>query len=333
MSRDGKATVWLVVAAAVIAGIVAVFLIRLARRTMRLTLEGAVIRLATQADKEVPLAGVQVTAESGRVFQSDKSDASGFFRLTLILPRYRWRRRPAALLFQYPGYRPLKLPVTGGNRLYIAKMVLTRPPRRVTPHTPQIAVSNISVRYSANNRTAVNVGSSVKTFQVANAGNVPCRGRSPCSLNGRWKAARVSVSMDAGPGNIFRDTRISCIAGPCPFTQVTPQSLPRGTRTLSVTVLDWSDTTTFLLEAEVFHPMLSARVRKSYPLIVGRVLNFTVPASAEEIALEADLGGTTVFFPLGPGPISQLKWADCLSMVNKSRTRVYRCTLAAGYRF
>jgi hypothetical protein len=115
--------------------------------------------------------------------------------------------------------------------------------------------------------TALNVGSAVKTFEVMNSGNVPCNGRDPCSPDGKWKAAIGSTSLDAGPGNEFRNARASCIAGPCPFTKIEADDLQRGGRSIQVFVRNWSDTATFLLEAEVFHPMVSDIVRESYPVI------------------------------------------------------------------
>ena len=95
----------------------------------------------------------------------------------------------------------------------------------------------------------------MKTFEVANTGNVECRGRKPCSPDGRWKAAAGAMSLDAGPGNEFRNPRVSCIAGPCPFTKIDSDGLANGGRVFNVAVRDWSDPATFLIEAEVVHPM------------------------------------------------------------------------------
>src|SRR5207244_4552017 len=63
---------------------------------------------------------------------------------------------------------------------------------------------------------------------------------------------------------------------------------------------NWSDTATFLMEAEVFHPMETSIVHESYPVIFGPTLNFTLPADAEGICIESDLNGERIVFPLGP---------------------------------
>lgn len=320
---------WIAVITATAAGLAAMFLIRRASLRPPMTLKGAVIRQASQADKELPVSDVEITAGDAAVTASCKSDSSGFFKLTL--PGGRKSKQPITLQFRRGGYWPLDLRVTGADKLYVAKLVPRQQKPKVHPKGPQVAVSNISVRYSVKTTTAVNVGSSVKTFQVINAGNVPCKHQKPCSPDGKWKAATAFVSLDAGKGNVFHNARVSCIAGPCPFTKITQHGFSRDGRTLSVTALNWSDTATFLLEAEVFHPMVSAGVRKSYPVIFGRVLHFTVPASAEGVCIEADIGKSPIIFPLGPKPM--LQWADCQISSDQNKSVVYRCELAPGYRF
>jgi hypothetical protein len=192
-------------------------------------------------------------------------------------------------------------------------------------------VANVSIRYSIKATTAINIASAVNTFQVVNTGNVPCNNRQPCSPDGKWKAAIASASLDAGEGNEFRNARVSCIAGPCPFTRIESDQFSRGGRHISVAARNWSDTTTFLLEAEVVHPMVSDLVRRSYPVIFGQALNFTLPAIAEGVSIQAEIGGETIVFPLGPNLF--LSWAACNSRVNKDQTKVYRCELKPGYRF
>src|SRR5438045_7766320 len=125
----------------------------------------------------------------------------------------------------------------------------------------------------------VNIGSVVQVFQIENKGNVPCNGQDPCSPDGKWKAAIGGASLDAGAGNEFRNARVSCIAGPCPFTKIENDGFSRDTQKISASVRVWSDTATFLLEAEVFHPMVTDIVHESHPVIFGRALNFTLPAT------------------------------------------------------
>ena len=164
-----------------------------------------------------------------------------------------------------------------------------------------------------------------------NKGNVPCQNQSPCSPDGKWKASIGSESLDAGEGNEFRNARTSCIAGPCPFTKIEGEDLLQGGRALKVSARNWSDTTTFLLEAEVFHPMISDVVRTSYPVVFGQALNFTMPGAAEGVSIQADINGDAIIFPLGPN--LYLSWADCNARVNRDQTKVYRCELKPGYRF
>ena len=96
-------------------------------------------------------------------------------------------------------------------------------------------------------------------------------------------------------------------------------------------MLDWSDTTTFLLQAEVFRPGVGDVVRESYPVIFGRAMNFTLPAAAKGPSVEAEMNGSRIVFALGPTSI--LSWADCHVTVDKNQTKAYRCELKPGYRF
>jgi hypothetical protein len=105
----------------------------------------------------------------------------------------------------------------------------------------------------------------------------------------------------------------------------------QGGQVITVSARNWSDTTTFLLEAEVVHPMVSQIVHESYPVIFGEGLNFTLPSSAEGVSIEAELDGQMIIFPLGPALF--LSWANCNARVNSDQTRVYRCDLKPGYQF
>ncbi|HEX5410285.1 MAG TPA: carboxypeptidase regulatory-like domain-containing protein [Terriglobia bacterium] len=320
---------WAVVIVAAVGAFAAILLVVRPKRTRPVVLEGAVIRHASQAERQQPLSDVVITAREGSVTTSTQSDPSGFFRL--VLPLSGSTSRPVLLEFRLPGYQPLDLPVIGGGRLYVTRLIPTPSELETQPDVPQVKVSNVSVRYSVKTTEAANIGSAVRTFQVVNTANVPCNHYKPCSPDGRWKAATGSVVMDAGEGNEFRNVRVSCIAGPCSFTRIAPEDVPTNVRILRASALNWSDTATFLVEAEVVHPMYSAELRKSYPVMFGRVLDFTLPASAEGVTLEADLGGNHIMFPLGPRPV--VSWAACQVRVNLSKSKVFRCELTPGYRF
>jgi hypothetical protein len=196
---------------------------------------------------------------------------------------------------------------------------------------PEMTVAGIRVRYALKSPTTVNVGSAVKTLEVLHTGNRSCDGVPPCSPDGRWKAVVASASLDAGAGNQFRSARVSCIAGPCPFTRVESERLSRDNRTFNVRVRNWSDTVTFLLEAEVVRVMVSDTIRHAYPVIFGDSMNWTLPAAAQGPTIETEIDGSEIVFPLGPNLI--LSWANCSMKVGNDETKLYRCDLKPGYRF
>jgi hypothetical protein len=291
------------------------------------TLRGAVLVQDTDPRKQLPIAGVAVSA--GDLAPSGATtDASGLFVLKLRKPIR--RGHPIVLDFTHPQYSPLNLDEYVTNQLYVVHMV----PLSNTPaprNQPEVKVTNIRVRYTAKGQTELNVGSAVKTFDIANKGNVACKGQHPCSPDGKWKAAIGSATLDAGVGNQFRNARASCIAGPCPFTRIEADHFSQGGQIITVSARDWSDTATFVLEAEVYRPMVSQREHWSYPVILGEGLSFTLPSTAESVSIEADLDGQTIIFPLGPSLF--LSWAGCDAVVNPDKGRVYRCTAKPGYRF
>ena len=325
MTRAHKIELW-------IALIVAVLLVAAALSIIRwgiqkpISLSGAILVLDTDPRKQLPIAGVAVSVDD--LATSDTvSDSSGLFVLHL---RKDIRRGHAIVLhFRDPKYRPLDLKEYVGDKLYVVHLVPLS--SRPTPKVPEVKVAHVRVRYTVKALTELNVGSAVKTFQVQNKGNVACQGHPPCSPDGKWKAATGSAALDAGAGNQFRNARASCIAGPCPFTRIEADFFTQGGRILTVSARDWSDTATFLFEAEVFRPMISQREHWSYPAVFGDGLSFTLPANAESVSIEADLDGQTIIFPLGPSLF--LSWAGCDTGTNPDRGRIYRCTPKPGYRF
>jgi len=294
-----------------------------------IVLQGSVTVRDAHTRKQRPIADVDVFAEDDMVTPLVKTDSMGFFRVTL--PKEIRRGHPITFHFRNPRYRPLDLKDFVGDKLYVVRMVPLPEKAAVPSGKPDIKVSNVRLRYSIKNRTDVNVGSAVQTFDIQNKGNVPCKGQHPCSPDGKWKAALGSTTLDAGPGNEFRNARVSCIAGPCPFTRIEADRFSQGGQVIMVTARNWSDTAVFLVEAEVFHPMASQVVHQSYPVIFGQALNFTLPPTAEGVNMQADLDGQSIIFPLGPSLL--LSWANCNGRVNPDQTRVFRCELKPGYRF
>jgi len=293
------------------------------------TIQGAIVKHNIDSKRESPIENVEISAENGLAAQEAKSDFSGFFRLTL-LPQVE-PGQSVVLNFRHPDYLPVKLQASVGDNLFVVEMAPVHGEVEAELNEKEIMVTNVLVRYSIASTSLENVGSGVKTFQVTNQGNVPCKGQKPCSPDGKWKAAIGSASLDSGDGNLFQNARVSCIAGPCPFTKIDSDGFSKPARTISVSVSDWSDTTTFLLQAEVFRSVDNNIVRVSYPVIFGRSLNFTLPAGAEGTSLEAEMDGSQIIFPLAPDPV--LSWADCSVRVEKKQTKDYRCELKPGYSF
>lgn len=299
-------------------------------------IEGAVVQRDKDPKNELPISDAMVTASDGTTSVTARSDASGYFKL--VFPKGLLSGQPITLSLQHPDYVPQEFDVQTGRiqateRLYVVAMVAIPSATISRSGKKDVVVSNIRVRYTVNSMTSRNIGSAVKTFQVVNQGNIPCDHKLPCSPDGRWKAATASASLDAGADNSFGDARASCIAGPCPFTSIDSGGLVEGKRNISVSALDWSDTATFLLEAEVFHSAITSNVRESYPVIFDRTLNFTLPPTQEGVSLEADVNDAPVVFPLGPN--LYLSWANCTARTNseQEKTTVYRCRLKPGYRF
>ncbi len=327
MASRRKIAAW-VVGLGIVATIVTLLVVAI-RKARPVTLKGAVLSEDADPQKQQPIADVEITGSNGYAVSKTTSDNAGFFSLTL--PKELRIRQSVKLHFRHPDYEPLDLNEFVGNKLYVVHM--TPLPSPVKPDSKQAPtmISNIRVRYSVKTTGEANVGSAVKTFEVANQGNIPCNGRPPCSPDGKWKAAIGETALDAGEGDEFRNARVSCIAGPCPFTRVEFQNLSNGGRIMNVAARNWSDTATFLIEAEVVRPMVSDIVRESYPVIFGPSLNFSLPGSAEGLSILADVNGEPIVFPLGPNLL--LSWAACHVRVDKDLSRTYRCELKPGYKF
>jgi hypothetical protein len=319
-----KSVVWI---ASVVACLIVVTLVFYFVHRRPWTMTGAITVGDRDYQKEFPIADVTVSAD-GLADAPVKSDSAGLFKLKL---RKSVRRGDIVTLqFRHPNYQPLDLKQPLTSKLWIIRLtpIKEEPRSQTEQRTP---VGDIQVKYSMNPLMAVNIGSAVRTIQVANVGNVPCNGQPPCSPDGRWKAAIASGSLDAGPGNEFRNARASCIAGPCPFTKIEDDNFSAGGQTITASVRNWSDTVTFLLEAEVFRAVPSQMEHKAYPVVFGRALSFTLPDSAEAVTIEADMAGETIIFPLGPS--LYLSWATCNITHNRAQGKVYRCELKPGYKF
>ena len=254
--------------AAVVAAAVIVLRIR-QRAEVPIVLRGAVIKQSADTRDESPIANADISVADG-LSGTVKSDFAGAFRITLrkgVVPG-----QPITLLFRHPDYAPLDAKENVTDQLYVVKLTPLhgQVEDEVGSGQPGTVVGNIMVRYSTGITTTENIGSAVKTFQAVNTGNVPCDKQQPCSPDGKWKAVLASASLDAGEGNVFANARVTCIAGPCPFTAIQSDGFSRGGRNIKVSILNWSDTTTFLLQAEVYRPTIGNTTRQSYPVILAR---------------------------------------------------------------
>jgi hypothetical protein len=312
-------------------GIVAITAIR--RYKQPLVVRGAVLQSSDDSYKQSPIADVRVIADDDLSAAESRTDFSGSFSLTL----HPWVRsgQPIALSFHHPDYQPLELRGIAGKQLFIAHLTPAHSEAETKTETPvshsEVVVTNVVVRYSVETTSAENIGSGVKIFQISNTGNVLCNHAHVCSPDGKWRAAVGSATLDAGIGSEFRNARVSCIAGPCPFTKIDSDGFSAGGRNISVSIRDWSDSTTFVLQAEAFRIQVLDLVRQYYPIIIGRTLNFSLPAGATGTSVEAEVNGTEIDFALGPKPV--LSWADCSVSTTRERASTYRCELKSWCRF
>jgi hypothetical protein len=321
-----RVAIWAVIA--VMAGVLAaVIVVNVRKRSVTLT--GVVLRQDPDPRKQLPIPQVEITATEGGRSVHGESDTSGLFLFKLL--NGGWRERPVSLAFRHPGYQPVKITPPLKGELYVVRMTPIPDAAAAPLSAYEVAIKDVRVRYAEKTSNSVDVGSTAKTFAVPNTGNVPCGGKPPCSPDGTWKASMGGLTMDAGVGQQFDNARVSCIAGPCPFTTIESGAVPRPGRTITVTVRNWSDTVTFLVEAEVTRSMPSDAVRQAYPAIYGRAMSFTLPSTAEGPSIEADLGGSEIVFPLGPA--LQLSWAECTVQIGADQTKLYRCELKPGFEF
>jgi hypothetical protein len=325
MAKGGK-IFWV----AAIGGIAIVgFIVALVRVYRPLVLRGAVIKQNTDTKSQSPIANVVVSLDDGSAMSETSSDFSGAFRIRLRRGLDRGHR--ITLKFRHPDFMPFDLKTTVSDQLYVVRLTPLHSEVVAEIDKPGVLVSNVLVRYTVATSSTDNVGGAAKTFQIINTGNIPCNRTALCSPDGKWKAQTGSASLDAGEGNLFRNARTTCIAGPCPFTRIDKDDFTDGGRVISVAVRDWSDTATFLLQGEVFRQQVGDIIRRSYAVIFGRTLNFTVPPGAIGPSIVADMNRTTEVFPLGPSAV--FSWADCDVRSQKNDAKDYRCELKPGYRF
>ena len=302
-----------------------------------LVLQGVVLRQDKDVRRQQPVGDARIELFSGRIKTTTQTDSQGYFRIQLhkvVLPGTKLEFH-----INHAGYQSFLRQVDVGlrssrNQLYIFHVTeATQTANQNMADASGTRITNVRIRFVENGTTEDNIGSIARSFEAVNHGDIRCDGHAPCSPDGRWKASFGFASLDAGAGNQFRQVRVSCIAGPCPFTRIEDSAYLKGGEKISVKVLNWSDTATFLIEAEVYHSSLNSAVHHLFPVFFGRAFNFTLPANEEGVSIEAEWNGTEMVFPLGPD--GMLSWANCVERDsgNADQARVYHCELKPGYSF
>jgi hypothetical protein len=312
---------------AVIIAAAAIFFIWRSQSGKVKTVTGVVLVQNSDPRKQAPIERARIDAAVDGLSSQTQSDASGFFKLTF--KKGVERGRAVIIAVRHAGYEPAQLTGRIGGQIFVAW--LSPVPVKSVSARPEIPITNVRVRYSARMTAALDIAPFVKTFEIINKGNVPCGESASCSPDGKWMAARSTETVDAGDGNEFRNVRLSCIAGPCPFTRIESQNFLVQGQKLEISVLNWSGTTTFLLEAEVSQRVASNIIRLAYPAIFGQTLSFTLPVDSEGPSIEADLKGRDIVFPLGPDLI--VDWAVCTETSNAQQGKLIRCSPKPGYAF
>ena len=331
MTGKQKAVIWIGAALVVGMGVVgSIFIIRQQHLpTPPIDLTGVLLADDKDPQKQAPLAFATITATAGTGDFQTKTDASGLFRL--VIPNARKASPAITLHLEASNYEPRELLVADWRQIQIVRLTPLVRSHIMAAVQPVYSLTNVKVRYSEKASLTSNVGSVVKTFEVVNTGNTPCNLKAACSPDFKWKASIRSFTVE-GQGGEFRNVRLSCIAGPCPFTRVESQGPVDNGRNYRASVRNWSDTTTFLLEAEMVQTRTIEVVRESFPALFGSSMNFTLPATAEGPSIEADMNGPqTIVYPLGPDLI--LSWAVCTVKVAADQTRLFRCDLKPEYQF
>jgi hypothetical protein len=293
---------------------------------------GAVIAQNKDQHLQRPIGNAMIVAEiaeSGTAAGKSVSEVSGLFRVQFEAPVT--AGEILHLKVTHPDYLRYAVTMPAGEQIHVVRLTPADPVSQVPPPPGTTRISNVRVRYATRSVSTTTVGTAVRTFDIVNTGNVPCAGHPPCSPNGRWKATVDSLSLDAGENKQFRNVRVSCIAGPCPFTNIQSDRFSRGGREVTVAVRNWSDTVTYLLEAEVSQTVNAEMIRYTYPVTFGRSMNFTLPQAANGPSIEADVDGSHVVFPLGPE--LRLSWATCRFEQGQDESKQYRCELKPGFRF
>ena len=205
---------------------------------------GAVVADNKDPHLQRPISNASITIRYGADSWKSVSEVSGLFRVRLN-PTVS-ADETLDVRVEHPDYHPFAMMMAARDRIYVIRMT-PKPVSEDAAGSRSTTLSNIRIRYATRTTSTTTIGTAVRTFDVVNTGNVECAGRPPCSPDGKWKATVRSFSLDAGEQQKqFRNVRVSCIAGPCPFTQIEQDRFSRGGRNITVSVRNWSDPVTYV---------------------------------------------------------------------------------------
>src|SRR3954452_10821730 len=182
------------------------------------TVTGAVITDNPDPHLQRPVANATVIVATGTSERKSVSEASGLFRVTLDPPVF--AGEVLEIRVEHPGYHPYTASRPARAQIDIVRLSPVHAPLSPPDTVRATRISNLRVRYATRTVSTDTIGSAVRTFDIINRVNVPCASRPPCSPDGKWKASITTFPLDAGEHEQFRNVRVSCIAGPCPFTSI-----------------------------------------------------------------------------------------------------------------
>jgi len=139
---------------------------------------GAVTVQDADTRKQLPIANVELRRQSSRSWPR-KIRLIRFFQNQA--QQERQERQSHQTEIPPSDYRPLDVDEIATDKIFVVRLITLSKSADNIPGRPAAAVGNIRVRYSMKAMRTVNVGSAVKTFEVENVGNVPCKQQSPCS--------------------------------------------------------------------------------------------------------------------------------------------------------
>jgi hypothetical protein len=304
-------------AAGIAVGAIAPALISKIHPPQPIILHGAIMRSDPNPEKRFPIRDVDVSYEEGGEEKYQKTSQDG--AVTIALGPAVKAGDLIELKFRHRCYQEFDETIGAVDAPFTLYLWPATVPEPGAPcNDPTITSIGLTFRKSYLTKST--------TFQVPNRGTVRCH-REPCSPDGKWQANIVTATLDAGTGNTFARGKgsVTCIAGPCPFTQVVNDGFSAGGPGISVSVRNWSDTVTFVLQGELVGGPTSPVT------VAGKTFDFSVSRSDLpnlQIVAQTSTGQSLV----GDIGVASIPWATC-QISEGASTIKYHCTLGPDYMF